>query len=94
MRKNLREAFIILLLFVALAFIHLFIYTQNINMKYEIENAKRKYLNLHSENRNLRAVVEKKKSLSRIENIAINKLHMIRPKTINYVKMVTEESTN
>ena len=81
----------ILFFFVLLAVAHLFIYTQNITLKYNTENLKRKYLKLHAANRNLRAQVEKKKSLGRIESIAINKLLMIRPKTINYVRMVSEE---
>jgi len=89
---NIKKALMILLFFVFLAAVHLLIYTQNINLKYENESLKRKHIKLHSENRNLRAEVERKKSLGRIEDIAIKKLHMIRPNKINYVKMVTEES--
>ena len=70
----------ILLFFVLLAAVHLLIYTQNIKLKYETEGLKRKHIKLHAENRNLRAEVEKKKSLGRIESIAINKLHMITGK--------------
>jgi len=88
---NIKKAFILLIFFVSLAFVHLLIYTQNINLKYENEALKREYFELHSKNRNLRAEVEKKKALGRIEYIAITKLGMIRPKSINYVKMVTEE---
>lgn len=76
----------------SLAIAYLAIHTQNMAIKYEIEELKRKLLSIHSKNRYLRSKTSKLKSLDRIERIARKKLKMIKPEEINYIMPSTETS--
>ncbi len=89
---NFRKALFVLATIVALSIVHLSIYTQNINLKYEVEDLKKTLGKLQGDLRYLRSIAAKKKSLKRIENIAVNKLNMVRPDKINYIKSSTEEA--
>jgi cell division protein FtsB len=80
-----KRAVLILIIFVALAGIHLYIYTQNIDIKYRVTDLKTKLTRIRTRNRQLGITVAKKENLSYIENVAKNKLGMIYPEKINYV---------
>ena len=81
---------IIMSVMLSLATAYLAIHTQNMGIKYEIEELKRKLLSIHSKNRDLRSKTSKLKSLDRIEEIARKKLKMIKPEEINYIVPSTE----
>ncbi len=87
-----RRAVLILIIFVILSGIHLFIYTQNINLKYRVIDLKIKLNELRSKNRLLGSQVAKKGNLSYIEHVARKKLGMIYPKEINYILTGSEEA--
>jgi len=89
---KIRKALLALAFIVALSIIHLSIYTQNINLKYEVEDLKGTLHKLQKDLRFLGSIAAKKKNLKRIENIAVNKLNMVRPDKINYIKSSTEEA--
>ncbi|MFC1637694.1 hypothetical protein ACFL1W_01600 [Candidatus Margulisiibacteriota bacterium] len=80
-----KRAVLILVTFVALSGIHLYIYTQNINIKYRVTDLKVKLTGLRTRNRLRGLEVARKENLSHIENTAKNKLGMIYPEQINYV---------
>jgi cell division protein FtsB len=69
----------------ALAGIHLYIYTQNINLKYKVTDLKIKLAEVRSKNRELGSQIAQKENLSYIEKVAKEKLNMIYPAKINYV---------
>lgn len=85
MRFRFRRAVFILLIFVGLAGIHLYIYTQNINLKYRVTDLKIKLSALQNRNRQLGSQVSAKEDLGHIEKLARKKLEMIYPEKINYV---------
>ena len=85
MRFKFRRAVFILIIFVVLAGIHLFIYTQNIDLKYKTTDLKIKLKDIRSKNRQLISQVAKKENLPYIEKIAREKLDMIYPEKINYI---------
>lgn len=87
-----RKAVFILITFVTLASIHLFIYTQNINIKYRITDLKVKLQELRSKNRERESQVAQKENLPNIERIAKEKLDMIYPERINYLFITKEAS--
>jgi len=90
MKFKFKRAVFILLIFVLLAGIHLFIYTQNIDLKYRITDLKIRLQEIRSENRRLASQVAKKENLPYIEKIAKEKLNMIYPEKINYVLISRE----
>ena len=90
MKFKFRRAVFILIIFVVLAGIHLFIYTQNIDLKYKITDLKIRLSGIRSKNRGLISQVAKKENLSYIEKVAIEKLDMIYPEKINYVLISRE----
>jgi cell division protein FtsL len=79
------KVFLVLMLAVALAMLHLAIYTQNINSKYDVEDLKRALGKLQVEVRELSSRASEKEDLKRIESIAKGKLGMIRPSGIIYI---------
>ena len=85
MRKDFLRAVLILLVFVALAGIHLYIYTQNISLKYRTTELKTKLEKIKSSNRSMLSRVAKKENLGYIEKFAREKLDMIYPEEINYI---------
>ena len=90
MKFKFRRAVFILIIFVILAGIHLYIYTQNIGLKYKITDLKIKLSELRSRNRKLISQVAKKENLPYIEKIAKEKLDMIYPEKINYILVSRE----
>jgi cell division protein FtsL len=89
---RIRNALLILLLILVFSIIHLAIHTRNINLKYEVEELKGTLKKIQREKRDLGSTAAEKKNLGRIENIARNKLKMVRPDKINYVKSSTTEA--
>jgi cell division protein FtsL len=92
MKFRFRRAVFTLIVFVILAGIHLYIYTQNIGLKYKITDLKIKLSELRSRNRKLISQVAKKENLPYIEKIAKEKLDMIYPEKINYILVSREAS--
>lgn len=86
MRFKFRRAVFILVTFVTLSAIHLFINTQNINLKYKVTDLKMKLSEIKNKNRALGIQIAKKENLALIEKYAKERLKMIYPKNINYVK--------
>jgi cell division protein FtsL len=86
-----RRSFAMLFFILAISIVHLGIYTRNINLKYEVEGLKRTLNKLQAETRHLSSLAAEHGNLERIESIAVNKLHMIRPQEMNYVKSSTSE---
>ena len=85
MKFKFRSAVSILVTFVSLAVIHLFINTQNIDLKYKVTDLKIKLSDLKNKNRSLGIQIAKKENLSLIEKYAREKLKMVYPKEMNYV---------
>jgi cell division protein FtsB len=85
MKFKLRRAVLILSLFVLLAGVHLFIFTQNISLKYKVTDLKIRLSEIQSKNRQLGSQVAKKENLPYIEKIAKEKLNMVYPEEINYI---------
>ncbi|KPJ63821.1 hypothetical protein AMJ44_13905 [candidate division WOR-1 bacterium DG_54_3] len=90
MKFRFRRAVFVLIIFVILAGIHLYIYTQNIGLKYKITDLKIKLSELRSRNRRLVSQVAEKENLPYIEKIAKEKLDMIYPEEINYILVSRE----
>jgi cell division protein FtsL len=86
MKFKFRSAVFILAIFVLLSVIHLFINTQNIDLKYKVTDLKIKLSDLKNKNRALGIQVAEKENLALIEKYAREKLKMIYPEEINYVK--------
>lgn len=80
-----RRAVLILIIFVVLAGIHLYIYTQNIGLKYRVTDLKIKLSKIVSKNRSMISQAAKKENLHYIEKIAREKLNMVYPKEVNYI---------
>ena len=90
MKSGFRKAVFTLVLFVILSGIHLFIYTQNMNIKYRVTDLKIKLSEIRSKTRLLGSKVAKKEQLSYIEEFAKEKLNMAYPKTMNYILISPE----
>lgn len=88
-----RQAIFILAIFVALALVHLYIFVQNITLKYKITDLKIKLSEIRSKNRALGSQVAAEENLSRVEKIAKEKLGMIYPQKIIYLEVSPEIST-
>jgi len=86
------RAFVILVLFVILAAIHLAINTSSIKIGYDIDALKEKLKVIRSQNRYLNYLVARDSSLSRIDQISLGKLGMSYPEKMNYVVIGTRES--
>lgn len=88
---NFRKAVFILTVFLVLAGIHLFIYTQNIGLKYRVTDLKVRLSELNSGNRQLESQVIEEENLAYVEKVAKEKLGMIYPEKIIYI-LGTEEA--
>ena len=88
-----RMAVFILAVFVVLAGLHLFIYTQNIGLKYRTTNLKIKLQEIRSKNRQSGSIVARKENLAFIEKTAKEKLDMLYPAKINYILPDTGKSS-
>lgn len=85
MKFRFRRAVFVLVTIITLASIHLYINTQNIDLKYKVTDLKIKLNEIRSKNRNLGSRAAKKENLSDIERIARERLKMIYPEEINYI---------
>jgi cell division protein FtsB len=82
---NFRRAVSILVVFLLLAGVHLFIYAQNISLKYEITDLKVKLSELNSRKRQLASQAAREENLNYVEKAAKEKLKMIYPERIIYI---------
>lgn len=82
---NFRKAVFILVVFLLLSGIHLFIYAQNISLKYQVTDLKVKLSELNSRNRQLEARLAREENLALVEKTAKGKLGMIYPEKIIYI---------
>lgn len=89
---NFRKALSILLFFLTLAGIHLYFYTQNIQLKYQVTELKIKLSEIMSRNREKAAILAKEENLGRVEKIAREKLGMIYPEKIKFIILSSQES--
>lgn len=85
MKYGFRRAFFILFFLLLLAGIHLYIYTQNITLKYKLTDLKIKLGEIRSKTRFFNSEVARKEQLVHIEKIAVEKLDMVYPPKINYI---------
>lgn len=69
-----------------LAIIHLTVFSKSIEINYQVEELKQKFNRLLSENRSLAAAVSRKNSLDYIDKIAQEKLGMVYPEKLKYLK--------
>ena len=85
MKFRFRRAVFILFVFVVLAGIHLYIYTQNIGLNYKVTDLKIKLSKIVSRNRDLIRRVAEKENLNHIEKYAREKLDMVYPEEVTYI---------
>ena len=79
-----------IILLILLAIFHLYIYTKNIGINYDIESLKDTFNELYSENHYLASEISSLSRLSRIEELAKNKLGMEYPVQISYLVASSE----
>jgi cell division protein FtsB len=82
---NFRLATSILVFFLLLAGAHLYIYTQNISLKYQLTDLKVRLGELQSANRQLGGQIARGENLAFVEQYATRKLGMIYPEQIIYI---------
>lgn len=82
---NFRLAVFILATIVILAGVHLFLYAQNVTLKYQLTELKLKLNELVDQNQQLASMVIEKENLAEVEKIAREKLNMIYPEKIIYL---------
>ncbi|MDD5594596.1 MAG: septum formation initiator family protein [Candidatus Margulisbacteria bacterium] len=80
-----RKAVSILVLFLTLAGTHLFIFAQNISLKYQITDLKIKLNELTSQTKALGSQASRGEDLAVVERIAKTKLDMVYPEDITYI---------
>jgi cell division protein FtsL len=90
---NFRKAIAILITFLLLSAIHLYIYVQNVTLKYQLTDLKIKLSELNSRKRELKIKVAEKENLAVVEKIAREQLGMFYPEKIIYL-LVTREGTS
>lgn len=88
---NFKLSVTILIVFLVLMVTHLFIYTQNISLKYRITDLKVKLSGLNNANRMLAIQIAGKENLARVENIAREQLGMLYPEKIIYIAAGSKE---
>lgn len=88
--RDFRRAVAILSLFICFAGIHLFIFAQNIGIKYRITDLKVKLGELTSKNRQLGGLVAREENLAYVEKYAKGKLGMYYPAKIQYLAASAE----
>ncbi|MFA5113540.1 MAG: hypothetical protein WC529_04510 [Candidatus Margulisiibacteriota bacterium] len=89
---NFRLATSILAFFLLLAGIHLFVFAQNITLKYRITDIKVKVNELKAVNRQLGSQVARGENLSYVEDYATGRLGMVYPEQITYIVGTREVS--
>jgi cell division protein FtsB len=96
MNKNsgFRKAVAILVLFLALAGTHLFVYAQNMVLTYQITDLKMKRAELSSLTRTLGGQAARGEDLAYIEKTAEGKLEMIYPADITYIVVSAPRRTD
>jgi cell division protein FtsB len=82
---NFRKAVAILVLFLALAGVHLYISAKNIGLKYRATDLKIKLAELSSLSRTLGSRMSQGEDLGYIEKTAKTKLGMIYPDNVTYI---------
>lgn len=92
MNLNFRRAVFVLIVILILAGTHLFFYTQNVGLKYQITDLKVKLSELKSQNREWGGQVAKEENLAYVEKMAKEKLEMIYPEKITYILASKEAS--
>ena len=83
--KSFRLAVATIAFFVVLAGTHLFIYAQNISLKYALTDLKVRFNELNSRNRGFASQSAREENLTFIEKTARDKLGMVYPEKINYI---------
>jgi len=79
-----------ILIVLILAFVHLFIFTKSVSLKYEVANLKVNFNKEYQDNRYLNNSLAEAESLDKIEKVATGKLGMYYPPTINYIVLSKE----
>ena len=79
------------LILIALALVHLYVYTKNVGLNYDCETLKEQFNALYSENHFLASEVSYLSRLDRIEDYAKTKLDMEYPAKITYL-IVSQEA--
>jgi len=81
----------VLVIIVALAMLHLYIFTRSIRLKYEVADLHVRFQKIYRSNRYLSSVVAERESLGRIEKIAKAEGRMYYPEEVTFI-MITEEA--
>ena len=89
--KNIRPFIFVVLVIMFFALAHLYVYTKNISLHYEVKQLKIKLGKLHDETRYLTSLASEKRSLDRIEEIAKTKLNMVWPNRVTYLDSAKEK---
>ena len=89
--KKFMGIFAVIVVIVALAMLHLYIFTRSIRLKYEVADLRARFQKIYRSNRLLRSVVAERESLDRIEKIAKAEGRMYYPEEVTYI-MITEEA--
>ena len=79
-----------ILFLIILALVHLYVYTKNVGINYEIEAMKETFNKLYSENHYMASEISALSRLDRIEKLAKENLKMVYPEKVNYL-IVTQE---
>ncbi len=85
MNLKFRNASFILAVLLSFSTIHLFIYTQNIGLKYELNKLKIKLNDIRSKTRLLGSQVSQREDLAYIDRYAQEKLSMLYPELVTYI---------
>jgi cell division protein FtsB len=85
--SNFRKAVAVLVLFLALAGVHLYVSARNIGLKYQITDLKIKLAELNSLSRTLGSRLSQGEDLGYIEKAAKTRLGMVYPEDITYIVM-------
>lgn len=82
---NFRTSVFIIMVFLALAGLHLLVNVQNVSLKYRLTDTKVKLTEINSRQRQLENQLAKEENLAAIENTARTKLGMVYPEKIIYL---------
>jgi len=89
---NFRLAVFILIFFLCLSGLHLFIFAQNMTVKYRLNEIKIKLGEVKSQNRILEVNLARAVNLGEVEKSAKGKLEMVYPEEILYIVGTREVS--
>ncbi len=87
-----RRYLVLIIIILALALTHLYIFTSSIGLKYNVAKLKIEHQKLYSENRRLNYLIARGESLPKIDEIASSKLSMVYPEKINYIVIGSKEA--